>query len=161
MALSHLTSGLNHFQIFDLQAVMRLLYPLDAPQMRRTETGDWTAIAQSRLFSNPPGELAVPYIYILHVICPLVSSACSPRLPLLCCVCSWTAATTCVAILPQHLPPCGTKCALGTSANALPTQLGSAAAVRTLALALALNKTFSTLLVLLQSVVHNSWAPIS
>lgn len=138
----HLTSGLNHFQIFDLQAVTRFLYPLDTPWMCRAETHNWTVIAQLRLFSNQPGELAVPYIYILHVICPLVPSACSPRFSLVCCVSSLTAATTCVAILPQHLPACGTKCVFGKSADTLPIQqVRNAAVVKTLALALALKKT--------------------
>lgn len=143
MALSHLTSALNHFQNFDLQALTCFLYPLDAPWKRPGETRYWMAIAQSRLFSNQPGELAVPYIYILHVICPFVPSACSPRSPLVCCVCSLTAATTCVAILPQHFPPCATKCVFGKSTDTLPMQqLRSTAVLRTLALALALNKTF-------------------
>lgn len=123
----HLTSGSNHFQIFDLQAVTRFLYPLYTPRKCRAETRDWTVIAQLRLFSHRPGELPVPYIYILHVVCPLVPSACSPRFSRVCCVSSLTAATTCVAILPQHLPACGTRRVFGKGA----------AAVKTLALALA------------------------
>lgn len=137
----HLTSGLNHFQIFDLQAVTRFLYQLDTPRMRQAETRNWTVIVQLRLFSNQPGELALPYIYILHVICPFVPSACSPRFSLVCCAPSLTAATTCVAILPQHLPACGTKCVFGKNTDTLPIRVRSAAVVKTLALALALNKT--------------------
>lgn len=121
------------------------LYLLDAPRMCRAETHGWTGTAQFRLFSNQPGEMAVPYIYIPHVICPLVPSARSPRFSLVCRASSLTAATTCVAILPQRLPPCSTKSVFGKSADALPTQqVRSTAVVKTLALALAFNKTFAT-----------------
>lgn len=139
----HLISGLNPFQIFDFQAVTRFLCPLDTPRTCPAETHHWTPIAPLHLFSNQPGELAMLDIYIPHVICPLVPSACSPRFSLVCCVSSLTAATTCVAILPQHLSECGTKCVFGTgSRHAADTDVRSAAVAETSAQALALNKTF-------------------